>query len=97
MRIFTAHHYDIHNDAGVCTGTVVLGRVKLFHVREDIIDPETMIIDTAKLQPVSRLGGISYGRTTSTFELPRPVWAAEKDREVVKTILEKDGGAKGNL
>lgn len=29
------------------------------------------------LRPVSRLGGISYGRTTHAFELPRPDF--EKD------------------
>jgi hypothetical protein len=39
----------------------VFGRVKLFHAREDILQPSD-VIDQAKLQSVSRLGGISYGR-----------------------------------
>lgn len=63
------HYHHLHNDAGDRTGTVVLGRVKLFHVRDDIID-DKFLVDTGKLQPVSRLGGISYGRTKSTFESP---------------------------
>jgi hypothetical protein len=43
------------------TGTSLFGRVKLFHVREDILQPNC-VIDQAKLQSMSRLGGISYGR-----------------------------------
>lgn len=45
------------------TGTSIFGRVKLFHVREDILQSSSStVIDQAKLQSVSRLGGISYGR-----------------------------------
>lgn len=29
------------------------------------------------LRPVSRLGGITYGRTTEAFELPRPDFAKD--------------------
>ncbi len=43
------------------TGTSLFGRVKLFHVREDVLQPN-FVIDQAKLQSMSRLGGISYGR-----------------------------------
>jgi flavin reductase (DIM6/NTAB) family NADH-FMN oxidoreductase RutF len=77
----------LHNDAGKRTGTVVLGRVKLFHVRSDLIND--WLIDTDKLQPVSRLGGITYGRTTSVYETPRPVFAKEKERDEVKKLLAK--------
>ena len=62
------HFYHIHNDKGVLTGTTVLGRVKLFHVKEDVID-DSLLVDTAKLQPVSRLGGITYARTTTAYEV----------------------------
>lgn len=58
----------MHNDEGRLTGTTVLGRVKLFHVKEDIVD-DSLLIDTSKLQPVSRLGGISYARTTTVYEV----------------------------
>lgn len=43
------------------TGTSIFGRVKLFHVREDILQ-DGYVIDQAKLRSMSRLGGISYGR-----------------------------------
>lgn len=73
---------------------MILGEVKRFHVRQDLIDPETLIIDTDKLQPVSRLGGISYGRTTSVYEVPRPIWKDEKEKDAVKKALER-GNIKG--
>ncbi|GAA6006507.1 hypothetical protein JCM10207_004956 [Rhodosporidiobolus poonsookiae] len=78
MECVLEHHYHLHNDDGARTGTVVLGRIKLFHARADLVD-DSLIVDTGKLQPVSRLGGITYGRTTRAYELPRPVFAQEKD------------------
>lgn len=84
----TEHHYHLHNDAGKRTATVVLGRVKRFHVRSDLID-DSLLVDTDKLQPVSRLGGITYGRTTSVYETPRPAFDKVKDSEDVKKLLAK--------
>lgn len=90
------HHYHVSNDDGKRTGTIVLGRVKLFHARDDLIDGESLLVDTAKLMPVSRLGGISYGRTTVAYETPRPVWESEKERDEVKEAL-KQGAAKAKV
>ncbi|GAA6052662.1 hypothetical protein JCM3770_003917 [Rhodotorula araucariae] len=89
MECVLEHYYHLNNDAGVRTGTVVLGRVKLFHARTDLIDPESLIVDTGKLMPVSRLGGITYARTTRAYELPRPVFDKEKERDEVKAALAK--------
>ena len=46
------------------------------------------------LRPISRLGGITYGRLTEAFEIPRPDW--EKDvqaRDEAKKLVaaKKDG------
>lgn len=43
-----------------------------FWVREDAIDGDHSNIDLNVLKPMSRLGGISYGRTTEVIEIPRP-------------------------
>ncbi|KAJ5161952.1 hypothetical protein N7492_007344 [Penicillium capsulatum] len=43
-----------------------------FWAREDAIDPDQSVLDLKVLKPVSRLGGISYGRTTDAIEIPRP-------------------------
>ncbi|GAA5923375.1 flavin reductase family protein [Sporobolomyces koalae] len=88
MECELLHSYDIVNDAQERTGTVVLGRVRYFHINEDIINKDTFLVDTAALKPVSRLGGISYARTTEAYELPRPVWKNEKERDEVKKVLQ---------
>ncbi|KPV78299.1 uncharacterized protein RHOBADRAFT_50780 [Rhodotorula graminis WP1] len=89
MECVLEHSYDLKNDKGVRTGTMVLGRVQLVHARSDLIDRETLLVDTAKLMPVSRLGGITYARTTQMYELPRPVFDKEKERDEVKALLAK--------
>lgn len=43
-----------------------------FWAREDAIDEDKSLIDLKVLKPISRLGGISYGRTTDAIEIPRP-------------------------
>lgn len=43
-----------------------------FWVREDAINEDLSVIDLNVLKPMSRLGGISYGRTTEVIEIPRP-------------------------
>jgi len=79
-----AHHEWTSPGSGRATGVTCLFQGVNFWVREDVVNEQGNMIDPAKLKPVSRLGGISYGRTTEGFELPRPDW--EKD---TKPELEK--------
>jgi flavin reductase (DIM6/NTAB) family NADH-FMN oxidoreductase RutF len=51
-------------------GSLVLGEVVRFHVREAIFD--NFRIDPAKLQAVGRMGGPTYVRTTDRFDVARP-------------------------
>jgi flavin reductase (DIM6/NTAB) family NADH-FMN oxidoreductase RutF len=51
-------------------GTLVLGEVLRFHVREDLIDD--FRIDPDKLRAIGRMAGSTYARTTDRFELERP-------------------------
>lgn len=49
-----------------------------------------MLIDPAAMKPISRLGGITYGRTTQAFELPRPDYdEVMKDAAVAKLAKPK--------
>ncbi|GAA6011860.1 hypothetical protein JCM11491_000774 [Sporobolomyces phaffii] len=97
MECELLHSYDIVNDNQERTGTVVLGRVRYFHVNDKIIDQESFLVDTKELKPVSRLGGISYARTTEAYELPRPVWKNEKERDEVKDVLKKKDAEENKL
>ncbi|TVY53170.1 Uncharacterized protein LCER1_G005332 [Lachnellula cervina] len=64
-----------------------------FWVREDAINGDKNLIDPAVLKPISRLGGMTYGRTTEGFEILRPdyeetVAKNEEARKLVKPKLE---------
>jgi hypothetical protein len=43
-----------------------------FWAREDAINEDKNLVDPAVLKPISRMGGITYGRTVEAVELPRP-------------------------
>lgn len=88
MECKLIHHYDLLSPTGTLSSTVLLGQISLFHVRDDIVDPVSLTIDEAKLHPVARMGGITYARTTSTFEIPRPSWKAEEGTEEMRKVLE---------
>ena len=91
------HHYIMHSDkTGHPTGAIVLGKITRLQVREDILDGQGSI-DPDKLKPISRLGGITYGRTTHGFELPRPVFAKVKPELEEAGLIKKDGAPASSL
>jgi flavin reductase (DIM6/NTAB) family NADH-FMN oxidoreductase RutF len=51
-------------------GSVVLGEVLRFHVRENLLD--NFRIDPDKLAAIGRMGGPTYVRTRDRFDLERP-------------------------
>ncbi len=51
-------------------GSLVLGEVLRFHVREGLV--ENFRIDPDKLRAVGRMAGSTYVRTTDRFDLERP-------------------------
>ena len=52
-----------------------------FWAREDAVNEEQNLIDPEVLQPVSRLGGITYGRTSVGYEALRPPFEDWQNRE----------------
>ena len=65
-------HDIIEVSAKPMGGSIVIGEVIRFHVRDSIIDKD-MLIDPDKLKPVARLGGPSYSRLRDHFDMIRPV------------------------
>jgi flavin reductase (DIM6/NTAB) family NADH-FMN oxidoreductase RutF len=59
-------------------------------VQEDAANEDFSHIELDKLRPVAQLGGMSYGRITSTFELPRTRWVDEQPRSDILTDLESE-------
>ncbi|KAN0115068.1 hypothetical protein V8E51_004612 [Hyaloscypha variabilis] len=86
--------YESKATPGQKTGVLAVIEGTHFWVREDAINKEKNLIDPAILRPMSRLGGITYGRLTEGVELPRPDWEEtvvknEEARKLVK--LKVDG------
>lgn len=76
-KLLHSHEWKSRADPGKSTGVLCIVEGVRFHVREDVLNEQKNQIDIAKLKPVSRLGGISYGRTTAGYEMPRPQYEAE--------------------
>jgi flavin reductase (DIM6/NTAB) family NADH-FMN oxidoreductase RutF len=73
----------------VGTATLVLVEAIMYHVREDVIDEKRETIDIAKLRPVWRGGGITYGSCFGGFETERPeAFRKLLETERVKNIME---------
>lgn len=75
---------------GSPSGTLCIVEGINFHIREDVVNEQRNIIDPAKLKPVSRLGGITYGRTTQGFEMLRPDFDSESQKDEFKEALSKE-------
>ncbi|KAK9469158.1 hypothetical protein V1512DRAFT_255616 [Lipomyces arxii] len=73
--------------SGQPNGTLIIAEGVNFHIREDATNEARNFIDPAILKPVSRLGGITYARTTQGYEMPRPSWAQESTSEVVQNVV----------
>ena len=56
-------------DAG--SGFIVIGTIVLFHIDDEVYDNGRIILD--KLQPLGRVAGNGYVRSTNTFEIARTI------------------------
>ena len=79
-KLFSTQEFESRASPGKKTGVLAIVEGVRFWVREDAINEERNIIDPGVMRPMSRLGGIMYGRTTEGVELPRPDFG-EKDKE----------------
>ncbi|KAI1359890.1 hypothetical protein F5Y08DRAFT_318486 [Xylaria arbuscula] len=73
-KVESIREFESRATPGKIGGCVVLLEGFRFWVREDAINEERNLVDPTILRPMSRFGGITYGRTTEAIELPRPVF-----------------------
>jgi flavin reductase (DIM6/NTAB) family NADH-FMN oxidoreductase RutF len=71
-RLVETKEFESSVKPGKKTGVMAIVEGTRFWVREDAINDEKSLIDLEVLRPISRLGGIRYGRTTEIVELARP-------------------------
>eukprot|EP00882_Tetradesmus_deserticola_P017456 GHRQ01018698.1.p1 GENE.GHRQ01018698.1~~GHRQ01018698.1.p1 ORF type:complete len:206 (+),score=55.50 GHRQ01018698.1:509-1126(+) len=60
---------------GKPSSAVVLAEVVLFHIADGVAGRSPsgkLVVDPTKLQPVCRLGGVTYGSVTELYDIPRP-------------------------
>lgn len=76
-KLIEKREFESTATPGKKTGVMALVEGIRFWVREDAIDETQSLIDPNVLRPMSRLGGISYGRTVDGLEIPRPVLKQE--------------------
>ena len=61
--------------SGAVHATMFVGEIVMFHANRSVLTTTPSgkaAIDILKFQPMCRLGGNTYGRVTSIFDLPRP-------------------------
>ncbi|KAF7547994.1 hypothetical protein G7Z17_g7335 [Cylindrodendrum hubeiense] len=74
---------------GMSSAAVVLIKATRFWVQEDAANEDFTHIELDKLRPIAQLGGMSYGRISSTFEVPRKRWVDEQPKSELLTKLEE--------
>ncbi|CAM9684781.1 unnamed protein product [Pylaiella littoralis] len=77
MECKVQHTYDIVNKKGEVTTTVVFGEVVMFHVLPHLLSENGAgegkpTVEVQGFMPISRLGGNTYARLGSVFDIPRP-------------------------
>ncbi|GKZ19586.1 hypothetical protein AbraIFM66951_002861 [Aspergillus brasiliensis] len=87
-KVVDIKEFEAHKP-GMSSPAVVLIQATRFWVQEGAVDEEFSHIDLEKLRPVAQLGGISYGRISSTFERPRKKWEDEVGKSDLLTELER--------
>ncbi|KAI2621881.1 FMN-binding split barrel [Xylaria nigripes] len=70
-RVESIREFESRIYPGQKSSVLVLLEGQRFWVREDALNEETNMIAPEVLRPMSRLGGIMYGRTVEAVELPR--------------------------
>jgi len=88
-KLMNTQEFESKKTPGKKTGCLSVIEGVNFWVREDAINEEKNLIDPNILRPISRLGGITYGRTVDALEIPRPSYDEEmqKKRDEIEPLL----------
>ena len=87
-KLVDTKEFESRATPGKKTGVLAIIEGTRFWAREDAINEDRNMIDPNILRPVSRFGGITYGRTTEVFELPRPDFEKTKESGVLEGLVQ---------
>ncbi|KAH7142876.1 hypothetical protein B0J13DRAFT_556125 [Dactylonectria estremocensis] len=85
-KLVDIKEFEAHTP-GMSSAAICLIKATRFWVQEDAANEDFSHIELDKLRPIAQLGGMSYGRVTSTFELPRTRWEDEQPKSELLTKL----------
>ncbi|SPO06594.1 related to conserved protein/domain typically associated with flavoprotein oxygenases, DIM6/NTAB family [Cephalotrichum gorgonifer] len=71
-KLESVREFTSRLNPGTKSGSLELVEASFFWAREDAINDDGNLLDISVLRPISRLGGISFGRTGQAIELLRP-------------------------
>ncbi|KIW04997.1 uncharacterized protein PV09_04156 [Verruconis gallopava] len=71
-KLMNLQEFESRATPGKKTGVLAVIEGVKFWAREDAVNEEKNLIDPTVLRPVSRMGGITYGRVMEGLEIPRP-------------------------
>jgi len=92
-KLVELKEFEDHQQPGMSVASLALIKATRFWVSENAVNEDGSHIDLNKLRPIAQLGGMSYGRITSTFELPRRRWQDEvPNNPLLATLEEKAKG-----
>lgn len=87
-KVIDIKEFEDHQKPGMSIAATVLIKATRFWVKEGTANEDYSHIDLEKLRPVGQLGGMSYGRITSTFEQPRKKWSDEAPKSEILAELD---------
>ena len=58
------------------SATLIVGKIVRFHVADEVYQDGHIVYE--KVRPLSRLGGLFYGRPGEAIEKSRPQWKQQK-------------------
>lgn len=85
-KVVDIKEFEAHKP-GMSSAAICLIKATRFWVQEDAANEDFSHIELEKLRPIAQLGGMSYGRISSAFELPRTRWEDEHPKSELLTKL----------
>lgn len=70
----------LHSEISIDKRRILIGRVRHLHVRDGLVDPQTLRIDMSRYQPVGRLFANRYCRTVEQFALEKNAYLAAMEQ-----------------
>jgi len=86
-KLMETKEFESRATPGKKTGVRAPAAGERFWAREDAVNEERNLIDPAILKPMSRLGGITYGRMAEGVEIPRPEWSEMRETAEARGIV----------